>query len=175
MIFEIGCGSGYSTLTFLLCDFDVISIDANPSAVKMAKQFLTKHDYNLDDNVKLLNLDVVHDYKAVKDELENNPCDIILLCNPGGNTRTFLTNQEEKWLRWGNFLDDEFSVANLYRLHTYAVIYATCGLAMELDLPLIIVQRDSRERIQSTLQQIADDSEVRLLNKQLFERNQKSA
>ena len=33
-IFEIGCGSGYSTLTLVLRDFDVVSIDANKSAIE---------------------------------------------------------------------------------------------------------------------------------------------
>ena len=83
-ILEIGCGSGYSTLLFLLSDFDVVSIDANVVAIDAAKQLIEEHDYDPRSDVKLLNLDVVHDYKAVKEESRKNSCDIILFCNPGG-------------------------------------------------------------------------------------------
>ena len=64
----------------------------------------------------------------------------------------------------GNFIDEEFAEDNLYLLHTYAVIYGACGLAMELDRPLLIVHRDSWEQIALTLQKIVDNSEIRLIN-----------
>ncbi len=56
----------------------------------------------LRDFAEFIQAGIVHDYEKVKDELESNPCDVILLCNPGGSPKTNLTMQEEKWLRWGN-------------------------------------------------------------------------
>lgn len=164
-IFEIGCGSGYYTLTMVLRDFDVVSIDANGSAIEATQKLIAEHDYiPVEDFAKFIQADIVHDYEKIKDELASNPCDVILLCNPGGSPKTNLTMQEEKWLRWGNFTDDEFTIDNLHQLHTYAMIFASCGLALESGIPLLIVQRDKHDDILNTLQQIANDTGVRLIN-----------
>ena len=148
----------------LLRDFDIVSIDANQSAIEATQKMIVEHDYDPYEDVKLIQADVVHDYKKVENELGINPCDIILLCNPSGSLKANLTKQEEEWLRWGGFQDDEFTIDNLYQLHTYAVIFATCRLAIEMDMPLLIVQRDWHDEIENTLKRIAFDTGIRLIN-----------
>lgn len=44
------------------------------------------------------------------------------------------------------------------------MIFATFGLALEMEIPLLIVQRDLHNEIENTLQQIANDTGVRLVN-----------
>ena len=90
-------------MTMVLRDFDVVSIDANGSAIEATQKLIAEHDYiPVEDFAKFIQADIVHDYGKIKDELASNPCDVILLCNPGGSPKTNLTMQEEKWLRWGN-------------------------------------------------------------------------
>lgn len=164
-LLEVGCGSGWSTLTFILRDFELVSIDANEVAIRTTKELIEANDYfPAEESVKLLQADVVHDFKSVREELDSNPVDLIVLCNPGGSTKAILTKQEKKWLDWGNFSEDEYYQENLPQLHTYSMIYACCGLSSMTETPLLIVQRDTREEILETLQRIGSDGNVRLIN-----------
>lgn len=74
--------------------FAVVSMDANESAIEATQKLIAEHDYiPVEDCAKLIQADIVYDYKKVKDELASNPCDVILLCNPGGSPKTNLTKQ----------------------------------------------------------------------------------
>ena len=44
-ILELGCGAGYSTLVFLLRDYQVVSVDINAEAVKHTDALVRDHDY----------------------------------------------------------------------------------------------------------------------------------
>lgn len=165
-ILEIGCGAGYSTLTFILRDFEVISIDSNAESIKATKKLIEAHDYiPAEESVQLIQADIVHNFKQIRAEIEAHPVDVIVLCNPGGNTELTLTAQEKKWLDWGNFTEEEYVIENLYRLHTYAMINASCGLSHLVNTPILIVMRDVHEEIENTLKCIGIDAQLRLINK----------
>ena len=171
-ILEIGCGAGYSTLTFVLRDFDVISIDLNVEAILVTKRLIESHDYiPAEKSVQFIQADIVHNFKQIRAEIEIHPIDIIVLCNPGGNTDLTLTEQEKKWLDWGNFTEEEYVRENLNRLHTYAMLYASCGLAHLVNTPILIVMRDVYEEIENTLNGISVDTGLRLMSKCLRQIN----
>lgn len=165
-ILEIGCGSGYSTLTFVLRDFEVISIDSKAEAITATKNLIEAHEYiPAEESVQLIHADIVHNFKQIREEIEAHPVDLIVLCNPGGNTELTLTVQEKRWLDWGNFSEEEYVIDNLHRLHTYAIINASCGLAHLVCTPILIIMRDVHEEIDNTLKRIGVDAELRLINK----------
>lgn len=58
-ILEIGCGAGYSTLTFILRDFYVLAIDINGEAIKDTKTLIERH--NCDAQIIELETDIFTD------------------------------------------------------------------------------------------------------------------
>lgn len=174
-ILEIGCGAGYSTLAFALRDFSIIAIDVNEAAINCTKDLLEEHDYNTrilnsnddisaDMDVCLWKVDLIHEFsriRAVISEQGAFPLDLVVLCNPGGQLTTDITNQEYKYLLWGGFTTNEilsnYNQGNVGLLHKWAMIYAACGLAQLVEKPILIIERGARMEVQNILQQIQND------------------
>lgn len=164
-ILEVGCGAGYSTLAFIQNNFGLTSVDVNTSAIDATRKLIREYDYSNENNtVKQIQADVVNDFGRVRDEIEIHPVDVIVICNPGGDTSDHLTRQEKKWLSWANFIEEEFTFDNLPRLHMYAMVYATCGLAIMTNRPAVIVMRDTYQELGKTLRQIGIDAGLKLVN-----------
>lgn len=175
-VLEIGCGAGYSTLAFALKGFDVLSIDVNKEAIKQTKclvencacnpKVLDSQSYISDEEgILLWEVDLIHEFSKIRNfvsQQRDNPIDLIVLCNPGGQLTTELTVQEYKYLRWGGFADDEISevyqAGNVGLLQKWAMIYAACGLSQMTGIPILIIERGTREEVQRSLQQIQDDT-----------------
>ena len=132
-ILEVGCGVGYSTLIFILRDFDVISIDANEAAIEKTKSTIEGYDYSPEEDLKLIEADVVHNFKRIYEALQEAPVDLIVLCNPGGNLSKELTIPEKKWL------------------------------SIKTNTPLLLIQRDVQNEIVNSLRRIGEDGSVRLI------------
>lgn len=176
-ILELGCGAGFSTLIFLLRDYQVVSIDINNEAIIHTDRLIKEHDYtskiktkdepdNSQVDALLWKKDLVHEWglvnALVKQQESINPINVIVLCNPGGNLSALITKQELDLLRSGGFSDEEIS-ENLRLgftdlLHKWAIIYAACALSRSTGIPLLIVEREIENEVQSTLDQISKDA-----------------
>lgn len=187
-ILEIGCGAGYSTLAFLQRQFKVISIDSNHEAIESTNNLLKEQGYSVDmisegsrnlDNADaiLWCVDLIHETRKIKQLIcaqGKAPINILVLCNPGGQLTTNITKQELKYLLWGGFSQEEI-VENCQHervslLHKWAMIYASCGLALQTDIPILIVERASgNEEIHEILEQIGNETTCR----KVFERFRK--
>ncbi len=180
-IFEIGCGAGYSTLTFLQEGFEVISIDINREAIEYTKTLL--EDYQLsvevattggeqadDADALLWNVDLVTEEQKIIRFIQNlaekgTQIDLIVLCNPGGQITAEITQYEEKYLLWGGFIEEEikqcYENGNIGFLHKWAMIYAACHLAIQTDTPILLIERDAQGKIKNTLEQIGEETGCR--------------
>lgn len=178
-ILEIGCGAGYSTLSFIQKKFEMISIDSNNEAIECTKKLLEDQGYSVEviafDKKKpegadalLWKADLVHESAKIKRfmcEQKENPIDLIALCNPGGQLTTDITRQEESYLLMGGFSKEEieyrYQTGNIGLLHKWAMIYATCDMALHIEKPILLVERDSGKAIQETLDLVATDTTCR--------------
>ena len=184
-ILEIGCGAGYSTLNFLQKNFDVISIDSNHEAVECTKRLLKDYGYSAEvtmaDDEKPMNadallweVDLIHEMVKIKQFMSKQKeptVDLIVLCNPGGQLTTDITQQEKKYLLWGGFSEEEvecyYRTGNIGLLHKWALIYAACGLALQTETPILLVERDFCKTIQDTLEQIGTETACRKIFEEL--------
>ena len=171
-VLEIGCGAGYSTLAFVLKGFEVLAIDVNKEAIIQTKTLVENYAYHpkvVDvsscmsdgEGVLLWEVDLIHEFVKIRkyvDEQKDNLIDLIVLCNPGGQLTTELTLQEYKYLNWGGFTENEiretYQIGNVGLLHKWAMIYAACGLSQMTGIPILIIERGTREEVQRNLQQI---------------------
>lgn len=175
-ILEIGCGAGYSTLVFAIRDFSIMAIDVNEAAINCTKDLLEEYDCDtriINSNEDLVDgvdvclwkVDLIHELsqiKAVISEQEEFSIDLIVLCNPGGQLTTDITNQEYKYLLWGGFTETEvlsnYKQGKVGLLHKWAMIYAACGLSQLVEKPLLIIERGARMEVQNSLQQVQNDT-----------------
>lgn len=178
-ILEIGCGAGYSTLSFLLKKIKVTSIDSNCEAIDFTKKLLDEQGYFVetvptnggepgDTDVLLWKADLVHETEKVKQFVRDQkalPIDLVVLCNPGGQLTTDITEQELAYLLWGGFVKEEIEyneqAGNVGLLHKWAMIYAACYLAEQMEKPILVVERGTDEEIQETLELISTDTGCR--------------
>lgn len=165
-IVEIGCGAGYSTLSFAQSNFtNIVAIDIKQQAIDATVQLL--EEYNIYLNIKTVQGDLIHQQEAIADLLKKNefPVDIIVLCNPGGNLNPNITIREYNLLRQFGFMEGEINqklfCGQGHQLHKWALIYSTCELAKQLDKMLVIVERGSKKELESILAQIQDETGVR--------------
>lgn len=181
-ILELGCGAGFSTLVFLLRDYQVVSIDINNEAIVYTDALIKEHDYTSEIKTRdepdysqadalLWRKDIVHEWglvnALVKQQAKLNPINVIVLCNPGGNLSAQITPQELDLLRSGGFSDEEISKNLLLGftdlLHKWAIIYAACALSRSTGIPLLIVERETENEVQSTLDQISKDATMDII------------
>lgn len=178
-ILEIGCGAGYSTLSLLQNKFDVISIDSNHEAIECTKKLLEEYGYSAEvatagggklknTGALLWEVDLIHEMAKIKqlmNEQEKSPVDLIVLCNPGGQLTSNITQQEKNYLLWGGFTEAEvechYQAENIGLLHKWAMIYAACGLALREEKPILLVERAFLKTVQETLEQIGDETMCR--------------
>ena len=160
-IVEIGCGAGYSTLSFAKNYFNLVAIDINKQALDATYNLLDEH--KLKDRVVLAQGDIVHNTNEIEVFLRNNSflINIVVLCNPGGNVSSEITKTEYALLRRFGFSENELSNNNVNLLHKWALIYATCLLSITTDRMLIIVERGTKEELDIELEQIESETGVR--------------
>lgn len=180
-ILEIGCGAGYSTLTFILRDFDVLAIDTNEEAIQATKTLIEIYECDAqiieqesnrftDADAILWKIDLIHEFGRIRKAISDNNqifVDLIVLCNPGGQIDAEITELEYKYLKWGDFTEDEiidyYQNGHIELLHKWAMIYAACGLAKLTDKQLLIVDRGTKDGVKSTLSQIQSDTGNRIV------------
>lgn len=163
---EVGCGSGYSTLTFIQNGFsNIVAIDSKLQALDSTAQLLQEH--NVYANVITVQGDIIHQQEEIADLLRENsfPVDLIVLCNPGGNLNPNITKREYKLLCQFGFDESEINQKLLHKkghlLHKWALIYSVSELAQQLDKMLVIVERGSKKELEAILSQIQDETGVR--------------
>ena len=178
-ILELGCGAGYSTLVLLLRDYQVVSIDINHEAIAHTDTLIKAHDYSseikttdepgiIQADALLWQKDIVNEwglvYALTRLQANDNPIDLIILCNPGGNVSREITPQEQELLKNGGFSKEEISynIQNgcIDLLHKWALTYASCALSRSTGIPLLIVERETEKEINNTLEQISDDASM---------------
>lgn len=183
-ILELGCGAGYSTLVFLLRDYRVVSVDINKEAITHTDALIKKHNYtseiktkndskNCDADALLWEIDVVQKLGQIKQWAESqepqSQINLIVLCNPGGNTSEELTQRELDLLQWGGFVKDEilkqyYQPRGIDFLHKWAILYASCVLSQLANIPLLIVERDIDIEFVDTLKQLECDAQMKITN-----------
>lgn len=163
---EVGCGTGYSTLSFVQSGFiNIVAIDTKLQALDATAQLL--QDHNAHANVITVQGDIVHQQEEIANLLRENdfPVDLIVLCNPGGNLNPNITKREYKLLCRFGFNESEINQNLLQKrahlLHKWALIYSTSELAKRLDKMLVIVERGSKKELESILTQLQDETGVR--------------
>lgn len=112
-------------LVFALRDFEIISLDTNSEAISVTRELLKQYEY--EDTVSLVEADLVHQLKSIKECILNKDkhADLIVLCNPGGNLSNEITVAEHKLLTMFGFSEEEIS-SNYYNggvhlLHKWAI------------------------------------------------------
>lgn len=182
-ILELGCGSGYSTLAFLLRDYRVVGVDINDEAIAQTQALIKNHDYtseikttndtnNGDVDALLWQIDFVHKLGQIKHWVEGqapqNQINLIVLCNPGGNVSKVFTEREYELLQWGGFSNEEileyYPKGDLNLLHKWAIIYASCALSQLTNTALLIVERDTDVKFEATLKQLESDIKMKMTN-----------
>lgn len=90
----------------------------------------TKADIDVDIDVFLWKVDLVHDLHKIRMEIMENEVfspDLIVLCNPGGQLTSDITCQEKSYLVKGGVSEAEIvyhsSHRNVALLHKWAIIY----------------------------------------------------
>lgn len=181
-IFELGCGAGYSTLTFLLRGYRVVSVDINDEAITHTNALIKKHNYTSEIKTSdgpessqvaalLWKKDLIEEwglvYALAKQQSNLNPIDLIVLCNPGGNISRELTPREQDLLKSGGFSCEEIC-DNIHNgcidlLHKWALIYAACALSKATGIPLLIVEREAVKEVNRTLAQISNDTDMAIV------------
>lgn len=183
-ILELGCGAGYSTLTFLLRDYRVVSVDTNSTAIANTNALIRKYDYTskikttddpdfCQEDVLLWQKDLVEEwgliYALAKQQAALDPIDLIVLCNPGGNLSETISSRELDLLLSGGFSREEvvehLGLERFNLLHKWALIYASCALSKSTGIPLLIVERETVENVDNTLSQISSDTGMPIAKK----------
>lgn len=178
-ILELGCGAGFSTLTFLLRDYRVVSVDTNSTAIADTNALIKKYDYTskikttddpdfCQEDALLWHKDLVEEwgliYALTKQQVDLDPIDLIVLCNPGGNLSGTISSQEVDLLLSGGFCCEEINenlrAGCINLLHKWALIYASCALSKSTGIPLLIVEREIEEEVDNTLSQISSDTDM---------------
>lgn len=98
-LFEIGCGTGHSTLAFCQRGYKTISIDKNKSAIEYTHELLGQNNISVEikdrnsvteGDASLWHIDLLTSMPEIVEFLSKRdaPIDLIVLCNPGGNVST---------------------------------------------------------------------------------------
>ena len=171
-ILEIGCGAGYSTLTLVLRDHHVLSVDINQDAIEASQNLIICNDYEAEiatdyidfgkKEVWFWKADVVSERDAIISVLDQLSIDLVLLINPGGNLdRCIRKNEVDLLLKYG-FTQEEIDQNILENaiplLHKYSMIDAAADIALNIGKPLLIVERGNKEELSKTLAQISEDA-----------------
>ena len=170
-IAEIGCGAGYSTLSFAQNGFNIAAIDTNSQALKETLKLLQENEFQ--GSIVTVQLDAVHEMNNIVGFLSGNkfPISLIILCNPGGNLSAELSQAEYKLLRMFGFKEEELIQRILCKethlLHKWSLIYAACSLSIMMDKLLIIVDRGSKEELELTLELIQHNAGIRKIASEL--------
>ncbi len=174
-VLEIGCGAGYSTLTLILRDHKVLSVDSNPHAIQKTKDLITENNFEAEiatssiefdkSDAWLWNFDVIGSRGVFIDVVKQLPIDLILLCNPGGNLDPNLRMNEVNLLMQYGFtraeIDQRYQEGAIHLLHKFSLIDSAADVAIKCEKPFMLVERGSKEQSRETLEQISLDTGMR--------------
>lgn len=159
-IAEIGCGAGYSTLSFLERGLKVLSFDINQEAIDVTQKLLREKGFT---DVPILNADAIHQVEQISDTIiqHSESIELIILCNPGGNLSSSITKGEYNILSCFGFTEDEvianYNERGIHLLHKWAMIYAACVIATLCQKAILIVERATKQELIELFDQISKD------------------
>lgn len=172
-VLEIGCGVGYSTEILLAREHQVLSVDSNEHAIQRTKEQLNDWEAQIattmisfdQSDAWLWNLDTVRYRDMVIEVVRELPINLVLLCNPGGNLDPKLRKYEAELLQQYGFtsdeIDDRYNQGAFPLLHKFSMIYAAADIAINANLPLMIVERGSKQECDDFLRQTTLDTKMR--------------
>lgn len=174
-ILELGCGSGYSTLSLAQNGHQVLSIDCNSEALKKTSNLLHENRYLAKTAIQFINfseadywlwnINAVENRETVTEVIKQLPTDLIILCNPGGNLHEHIYKYEvELLLKYGFSKEEINSNLNDERiplLHKYAMIDAAVEIAIDTEKPLLLVDRGERDEVEEVLNRVEIDAGIK--------------
>ena len=136
-IFEVGCGTGYSTLALAKSGFKVISLEKNIYCLNKAKEMIEKNGYC--DSVEFIYGDIVDD-NLINNIVKNYNFDIVICWNMGtALEKTFGDKYIIHMLNYG--LTKEQIKLNIESSYIEMIIYKAFSIAYNKRIPFQIVDR----------------------------------
>ena len=148
-VLEIGCGSGYSTLSLVEQEHKVIAIDWNDSCIAGAKKLLADRGFRVSSDLSELDIsDVIilkYDIMLVDNVIKfpNLQIDIVAIWNPGGGILGKL-HQDHKTAMLMYGLTRSHISSNRESSYSECLIYHCYQLAIKHNVPINIVDRNDR-------------------------------
>lgn len=141
-VLEIGCGTGYSTLSLLNQGHKVICVEKNSDCIHLAKNLIEKKGYTSND-VVFLEGDIF-DYDFLMSNVEKNSFDIICCWNPG----TYWA--KDTFANCGQLIRDlRFPIETIKEnpVSSYVeLLYLVCAYyAKQRGVPFHIIERGQKE------------------------------
>lgn len=136
-IFEVGCGTGYSTLALAKSGFKVISLEKNIYCLNKAKEMIEKNGYC--DSVEFIYGDIVDD-NLINNIVKNYNFDIVICWNMGtALEKTFGDKYIIHMLNYG--LTKEQIKLNIESSYIEMIIYKAFSIAYNKRIPFQMVDR----------------------------------
>lgn len=135
-VLEVGCGTGYSTLSLLKHGYSVIAVDNNSYCLSKAKKRTSSYD-----NVEYIYADITDD-EQIKEMLKDKEFDLVAVWNIGPYSGDDLTNILKKLLK------SKYSHVEI--CYDFASTYAhllsseSIGVANTRAVPINFVDRNSK-------------------------------
>ncbi len=138
-VFEIGCGTGYSTLALAECGHQVIAIEKNHSCIQKAKDLIQSKGFC--DQVKFIEGDVVTD-EIINYVFRYYQFDIVVCWNVGTywddeSLHYYLPYMLDYGLNWEDIMDSTESS------YTELILWDACRIASDKEVPLHIIDRST--------------------------------
>ena len=182
VVLELGCGTGYSTLSLAQKGFRIISIDALEECIWQTAALLSHSSISnivlsdrkvaeaiLDQQVVLLCHDFVNNAVKLLNALAGVSASYWMLCNPGGNLSPTLSDVERKLLTGHGFAKELIETADMHYLHKWAIIYRSCWLSSYTGIPLLYVDRcDDKKDMDYALQIMIGNNARMEVNQTLY-------
>ena len=138
-VLEIGCGTGYSTLSLVEKGHAVISIEKNHECIVKAKELLKENNYF--ESVQFVEGDLIDQGIDICVKLCPN-IDVLVCWNPGpGVTRKddIIKAYYSDLVKYG--LDKQQIYQNTESSYTELLLYRACVIAKALRIPIHIIDR----------------------------------
>lgn len=145
IILEVGCGTGYSTLTLLKNGHKVIALDKNSECIEKAKELLQQNGYSIgilpEADVCFIETDVVTE-QFYSDVLNKIQFDAVICWNVGSywnkeNIQFYLPYM----LKYG--LELEQIKENVESSYGELILWNACKIATMRNVPIHIIERSS--------------------------------
>lgn len=162
-ILEVGCGIGFSTLSLLKKNHNVVSIEFNDFCINKTEDLVKEKGYN---NFKIIKYNISESNCLNILKEINQKINIIICWNPGGANS--LSNVEKiavlKDLQTLGYLEPENGFYNNYSEN---LIRSACKLGQKLNVDVHIIDRDdNKDRVISDYMNIEEYGFKNLIFKQ---------